>query len=90
MIECNAIECNTLKRSFHEECTEKIDEVKNAAENECVFSYIICVVFTVIALAIIIVISAYFVYSHWHLKEDITRVTFGTRTQWNCAQTTIY
>ena len=24
---------------------------------------------------------AYFVYSCWYLKEDVTRVKFGTRTQ---------
>ena len=38
MIECNSIERNTLERSFHEECTENIDEVKNAAENEYVLA----------------------------------------------------
>ena len=49
--------------------------------NECVYSYIICVIFDVIALTISIGIGAYFAYSCWHLKKDITRVKFGTRTQ---------
>ena len=26
-------------------------------------------------------IGTYFVYLHWYLKKDATRVTFGTRTQ---------
>ena len=30
-------------------------------------------------------IGAYFVYFHWYLKKDVTRVEFDTRTQ-----TTIY
>ena len=53
-------------------------------ENLCVCSYTICVVLTVIALAISIGISAYFAYSHWYFKKDITRIKFGTRTEWNC------
>ena len=63
-----------------EECTENIDDVKIADENECVCSYIICLVLVVIVLPIIIGIGAYFVYSRWYLKKDITRVKFGTRT----------
>ena len=59
-------------------------------ENLCVCSYAICVVLTVIALAISIGISAYFAYSHWYFKKDITRIKFGTCTEWNCIQTTIY
>ena len=57
--------------------------------SECVCSYTICVVLTVIALTITIEIGAYFAYSRWYLKKDITPVKFGTRTQWNCIQTTI-
>ena len=63
------------------ECTEIIDEVKIADENECVCSCKICVVLAVIALAISIGICAYFVYSHLYLKKDVTRVKFGTHTQ---------
>ena len=52
-----------------EECTENIDEVKIADENECVCSYTICVILAVIALAISIGIGAYFAYSRWYLKK---------------------
>ena len=72
-----------------EECTENIDEVKIADENECVCSYTICVILAVIALAISIGIGAYFAYSRWYLKKDVTRIKFGTCTQWNCTQTTV-
>ena len=60
-----------VEPSSTEECTENIDEVKIAEMalfehgNECVFSYAICVVLAVIALAISIGIGAYFVYSRW-------------------------
>ena len=64
-----------------EECTKNIDEVKIADENECVCSYTICVVLAVIALAISIGICAYFIYSRWYLKKDVTQIKFGTRTQ---------
>ena len=70
-----------------EECTENIDEVKIAGMalfehgNECVCSYTICVVLAVIALPISIGIAAYFAYSRWYLKKDITRVRFDTRVQ---------
>ena len=64
-----------------EECTENIDEVKIADGNECVCSYTTCVVLAVIALAISIGIGAYFIYSRWYLKKDITQIKFGTRTQ---------
>ena len=67
-----------------EECTENIDEVKIADENEYVCSYIICLVLVVITLAISIGIGAQFAYSHWYLKKDVTQIKFGTRTQWNC------
>ena len=78
-----------VERSSAEECTENIDEVKIANENECVYSYTICVVLAVIALAVSIGIGACFVYSRWYLK-NITRVKFDTRIQWNCIfQTTI-
>ena len=70
-----------------EECTGNSDEVKIAEialfqhENECVYSYTICVILALIALTISIGISAYFLYSRWYLKEDVIRVKFGTRTQ---------
>ena len=70
-----------VERSSAEECTKNIDEVKIADENECVCSYTICVVLAVIALAISIGICAYFIYSRWYLKKDVTQIKFGTRTQ---------
>ena len=51
---------------------------------QCVCSYIICVVLAVIALTISIGIGAYFAYkyiNHWYLKKDVTRIKFGTHTQ---------
>ena len=42
-------------------------------ENECVCFYIICVVLAVIVITISIGIGAYFVYSPWYLKKDVTR-----------------
>ena len=48
--------------------------------SECVCSYAICVVLAVIALTITIEIGAYFAYSRWYLKKDITPVKFGIRT----------
>ena len=58
-----------VERSSAEECTENIDEVKIADENECVCSHTICVFLAVIALAISIRISTYFIYFHWYMKK---------------------
>ena len=63
-----------VENSYTEECTENIDEVKNADENECVCSYTICVALIVIALAIRTGIGAYFVHSRWYLKKRILLV----------------
>ena len=82
------------------ECTENIDKAKIAEitstdlhsavhENVCVCSYTICVILAVIALAISIGIGAYFAYSRWYLKQDVTHIKFGPRTRCNCAQTAI-
>ena len=73
-----------VERSSAKECTENIDAVKIADENGCVCSYTICLVLTVIALAISFGIATYFCLLSLVLKKDVTRVTFGTRTQWNC------
>ena len=55
------------------DCTKNVDEVKIAevtsTENVCVCSYTICVILSIIALAISIAIGAYFVYFHWYLKK---------------------
>ena len=75
-----------------EECTENIDEVKISEitlaghDNMCVCSHTVCVILAVIALAINIGIGAYFAYSRWYLKRHVTRINFGTCTQWNCIQ----
>ena len=58
------------ERSSAEECTENVKEVKIAGENECVYSYTVCVILAVIALAIST--GAYFAYkymNHWYLKK---------------------
>ena len=53
--------------------------VRNAVLAHCILCYV--QYFFTINVEIVI----YFVYSHWYLKKDITRVEFNTRTQ-----TTIY
>ena len=68
---------------------KKIDEIKIADENKCICSYTVCVVLAVTALATSIGIGAYFAYSCWYFKKDVTRINFGTRAQWNYIQTTI-
>ena len=55
-----------------EECTENIDEVKIASENEHKNKCSSCILYIVLILinfAINIGIGAYFVYSHWYLKK---------------------
>ena len=55
-----------------EECTENIDEVKIASENENKNKCSSCILYIVLILinfAINIGIGAYFVYSHWYLKK---------------------
>ena len=69
---------NLVENRSAEENTENIDEVKIADQNECVCSYIICLVLTVIALTIRIGTGAYFVYSCWYLKKDVVCDKFGT------------
>ena len=86
----------TLVDKLVEECTENIDKVKITRMaliehgNECVYSYPVCVVLAVIVLAISIGISAYFVYSPWYLKKDVTRdKELGVKEMFNY-QATIY
>ena len=72
-----------------EECTETVEEVKLAkitlAENENSYKcnswtpYI--VLFWIFFTINVGGIGAYFVYFHWYLKKDVTRVEFDTRTQ---------
>ena len=75
-----------------EECTETNNEVKLAkitlAENENKHKRSSCTLYIVlfsIIFTINIGIGTYFVYSHWYLKNDDTRVMLDTRTE-----TTIY
>ena len=85
--------CKCRKRQIDklvEECTGNIDEVKLAkiTESKCKSSCTIYVVIIAIVFTICIGIGTYFVYykymNHWYLKNDITRIKFGT-----CTQTTI-
>ena len=62
------------------ECTENIDKVKIAEmvlfehENECIYSYWICVVLNVIALTINIGMGAYFAYKYMnHVKKTAAK-----------------
>ena len=54
------------------ECTENIDEVKIASENEHKNKCSSCILYIVLLLinfAINIGVGAYFVYSHWYLQK---------------------
>ena len=78
--------CNCRKKlvdKLVEECIENADEVKitEITENKCNSSCTIYVLIIAIVFTICIGIGSYFVYSHWYLKNDDTRVNFGTRTQ---------
>ena len=74
------------RSSGEEECTANIDEGKIAEitlawhENVCVCSWTIYVVLIIMIFTIRIGIGAYFAYSRWYLKKDITPVKFGIRT----------
>ena len=71
---------------------ETIEEVKLAkitlAKNENKYKCNSCTLYIVLFLILFTInvdIGANFVYFHWYLKKDVTRVEFDTRTQ-----TTIY
>ena len=76
-----------------EECTETVEEVKLAkitlAQNENNCKCNPCTVYIVLMIAVFIIctrISSYFVDYNWSLvKNNVSRIKFGTRTQ-----TTIY
>ena len=67
-----------------EECTKSIDEVEitEITENKCKHSscMLYIVLFSII-FTISVGIATYFVYSYWYLKNDVTRIKFGTHTQ---------
>ena len=68
------------------ECTENIDEVKTEeitlTENVSICSYTICVISAVIALAISIGISAYFIYYRWYLKKILLVLSLVPVLNW--------
>ena len=71
-----------------EECTENVEEVKLAkitlAENESKHKCSSCTQYIVLFSIIFTVnvgIGTYFIYFHWYLKKNVTRVKLGTRTQ---------
>ena len=65
-----------------EECTESIDEVEIANENEHKRSFpTLYIVLFSIFFAISIGIAVYFAYFYWYLKKDDARVMFDTRTE---------
>ena len=83
--------CKCRKRIVNkliEECTETVEEVKIAKitlskdenKHKC-SSCTLCVVLFSILFTINVGIGTYFVYFHWYLKKDVSRVAFGTRTQ---------
>ena len=70
------------------ECTENIDEVKIAIENEHKNKYSSCLLHIVLFSIIFktkVGVATYFVYFHWYFKKDVPGIEFGTRTQ-----TTVY
>ena len=70
-----------IEHSSTNNVLKNFEEVKIAGENECVCSYLICIVLAVIAVGISVGIGAYFVCSRWYIKKDITHVKFGIGTQ---------
>ena len=71
-----------------DECAETVEEVKLAkitlAKNENKYKCNSCTLYIVLFLILFTInvgIGAYFVYFHWYLKKDVTRVEFDTRTQ---------
>ena len=74
-----------------EEYAENIDEIRplelnltyfNLVENKCKHnSCTLYILLFSIFFTINFGIFTYFVYSHWCLKEDVTRINFGTFTQ---------
>ena len=63
------------------EYTETVEEVNhNENKHKCSSFTLYIVLFSIIVI-INNGIGTYFVYLHWHLKKDVTRVKFGTSTQ---------
>ena len=71
-----------------EECTETVEEVKIAkislSEDKINHKCCSCTLHIVeflILFTINVGVVTYFVYFHWYLKNDVSRVEFGIRTQ---------
>ena len=71
-----------------EECTENIEETrlvgKTSAKNKNKHKCSSCTLYIVlffISFTINVGIDTYFVYSHWHLKNDDARVMLDNRTE---------
>ena len=80
-----------------DECIENVEEVKRAKitsakegkdKHKCSSCTPYMMLFAIL-FTMNIGIGSCFLYFHWYLKEDVTCVKFGTRTQWNCIQATI-
>ena len=87
---CKNCKCRkNLIAPLIEKCTETVEEVNfakiNLAENENSYKCSFCTVYTVLFWIFFTInvggIGAYFVYCHWYLIKDVTRVGFDTRTK---------
>ena len=58
----------------------KITSAEDKNNHKCSSCTLYIVLFSII-LTINVGIGSYFLYFHWYLKEDVTRIKFGTRTQ---------
>ena len=81
---------NKLVDKLVEECTETVEEVKLAKitlaedknKHKCSSCTLHIALFSIF-FTINVGIATYFVYFHWYLKKDVTRVESGSRTQIN-------
>ena len=65
-----------------EECTETVEKMKhNENKHKCSSCtlYIVCCFQYFLQLTLGLLL--FFIYSHWYLAKDATRVRFGTRAQ---------
>ena len=76
-----------LVNKLVEECTDSVDEVKIAGmalfehENECICSYILCVVLDIVVLTVSIGIGAYFAYKQMNRnRENSSKESFNYQT----------
>ena len=85
-------DCKCRKKLFDklvDECTEFVEEVKLAKktsgeEGKNKHKCISCTPYILLFLILFTInagIGSYFIYFHWYLKKDVTRVKFGTNTQ---------